>query len=162
MVVTRQHINSRRRPPKEIRWHLSPITAGTAPNDSELRAPAPRKSSARRTRSPHFARGGNDTLTNIGGIYLLRYEPRDLIQHILPAADPRQAALAALPASGNYPVAYRVNLRQAQGYFLSQAVQMRDKDTILMTDASGVELTKLLNIARGFTGIYYDLKRTTP
>ncbi|MBV9757069.1 MAG: hypothetical protein JO047_08450, partial [Alphaproteobacteria bacterium] len=102
-----------------------------------------------------------DSLTNIGGIYLLRYEPRDLIQRILPPNDPRQADVAALPEAGNYPVAYHVNLRQAQGYFLSQAVQMRDKDTILMTNAGATELIKLLGTARGFTGIYYDLKRTT-
>ena len=105
--------------------------------------------------------GGADSLTNIGGIYLLRYEPRDLIQRILPPNDPRQADVAALPEAGNYPVAYHVNLRQAQGYFLSQAVQMRDKDTILMTNAGATELIKLLGTARGFTGIYYDLKRTT-
>jgi polysaccharide export outer membrane protein len=105
--------------------------------------------------------GGNDNLTDMGGIYLLRYEPTDLIRRILPPEDPRQADVATLPAGGNYPVAYRVDLHQAQGYFLSQAVQMRDKDTILMTDASAVELNKLLGITRGFTGIYYDLKKTT-
>ena len=104
--------------------------------------------------------GGNDNVANIGGIYLMRYEPRDLILNILPPGDPRHAAAAALAPTGNYPVAYRVSLRQAQGYFLSQAVQMRDKDTVLITDAEGAELAKLLNIVRGFTGIYFDLKRT--
>ena len=107
------------------------------------------------------AGGGVDSLANIGGIYLLRYEPRDLIQRILPLADPQQAYAAALPASGNYPVAYHVNLRQAQGYFLSQAVQMRDKDAILMTNASAVELTKLLAIGHGFGEIYFDIKKNS-
>ncbi|MBV8095074.1 MAG: polysaccharide export protein [Acetobacteraceae bacterium] len=104
--------------------------------------------------------GGTDNITDIGAIYLMRYEPRDLIRQILPPGDPRQASADALSPDGNYPVAYHVNLREAQGYFLSQAVQMRDKDTLLMTDAQGTELAKLLNIARGFTGIYFDLKRT--
>lgn len=105
--------------------------------------------------------GGVDNLTNIGGIYLMRYEPRDLIRRILPPDDPRQADVAALPTGGNYPVAFHVNLRQAQGYFLSQAVQMRDKDAILMTNAAATELTKLLGIARSVSGIYYDLKKTS-
>jgi polysaccharide biosynthesis/export protein len=103
--------------------------------------------------------GANDIISNIGGIYLFRYEPKELIRRILPPNDPRQADLAALPADGHHPVAYHVNLRQAQGYFLSQAVQMRDKDTILVTDAAAVELQKMLGIARNISGIYYDLNK---
>jgi polysaccharide export outer membrane protein len=103
--------------------------------------------------------GGNDIISNIGGIYLFRYEPKELIRGILPPNDPRQADLAALPANGYYPVAYHVNLRQAQGYFLSQAVQMRDKDTILVTNAASVELQKMLGIARSISGIYFDLSK---
>lgn len=105
--------------------------------------------------------GANDVLSNIGGIYVFRYEPKELIRRILPPNDPRQADLAALPAGGYFPVAYHANLRQAQGYFLSQAVQMRDKDTILVTNAAAVELQKMLGIARNISGIYYDLKRTS-
>jgi polysaccharide export outer membrane protein len=99
--------------------------------------------------------GGADSLTNIGGIYLLRYEPRGLIQRILPPDDPRQADLAHLAPNGNYPVAFHVNLRHAQDYFLAEAVRMRNKDTILMTNAGATELTKLLGILRGFTGVYF-------
>jgi polysaccharide export outer membrane protein len=107
------------------------------------------------------AGGGNDDLTNISGIYLLRYEPREVIRRILPPQDPRQADVAAWAAVGNYPVAYRVSLREAQGYFLSQAVQIRDKDTILMTNADMVDVNKLLFTARGFTGIFFDLSKKT-
>lgn len=106
--------------------------------------------------------GGTELFSNPGGIYLLRYEPKELIRRILPPDDPRQADLAALPADGHFPVAYRVNLKQAQGYFLSQAVPVRDKDTILVTDAVGAQLQKILGIVRNITGIYFDLKRSAP
>jgi polysaccharide export outer membrane protein len=107
------------------------------------------------------AGGSTDNLSNIGGIYLLRYEPKELVGRILSPNDPRRSDLPTLAAEGRYPVAYHVNLRQAQGYFLSQAVQMRDKDTILITNADTTELQKILAIVRNITGIYFDLKRST-
>jgi len=103
------------------------------------------------------AGGGNDNLTDIGAIYLFRYEPREVIRRVLPPSDPKQAVAAALPAAGNYPIAYHVNLRGAQGYFLSQAVQVHDKDTILLTDASMVEVNKVLSTAHTISEIYFDL-----
>jgi len=106
--------------------------------------------------------GGSSELSgNVGGIYLFRFEPKGLIRHLLPPNDPRQTDLEPLPAEGEFPVAYHVNLRQAQGYFLSQAVQMRDKDTVLITDAVGAPLAKLLGIARNISGIYFDLRAKT-
>lgn len=106
--------------------------------------------------------GGTELFSNLAGIYLLRYEPKELIGRMLAPGDPRQADLGALPADGHFPVAYRVNLKQAQGYFLSQAVPMRDKDTLLVTNAAGAQLQKVLGIVRNITGIYFDLKRSAP
>jgi polysaccharide export outer membrane protein len=57
------------------------------------------------------------------------------------------------------PILYRVDFRAAAGYFLSQDIEMRDKDVVLLTNAEGTQLQKLLTAVRGFTGIAYDLAR---
>jgi len=57
------------------------------------------------------------------------------------------------------PILYRISMRDAEGYFLAQAVQMRDKDVVLVTNAETTQLLKLIGVVRGFTGIAYDLSR---
>jgi hypothetical protein len=52
-------------------------------------------------------------------------------------------------------------LRDAEGYFLSQSIQMRDKDVLLIANAEATQIQKMLNLVRGVTGIAYDLKRNT-
>jgi polysaccharide biosynthesis/export protein len=59
------------------------------------------------------------------------------------------------------PILYRIGLRGAEGYFFAQAVQMRDKDVILVTNAETTQILKLLAVVRGFTGIAYDLGRAS-
>lgn len=104
------------------------------------------------------ARSGGpiDTIGNPGGIYLFRFEPWFIAKDIV--SDP-----AALKVNGEYPpftpILYRLGLRDAEGYFLAQAVQLRDKDVILVTNAETTQLQKLLSVVRGFTGIAYDLGR---
>jgi polysaccharide biosynthesis/export protein len=103
--------------------------------------------------------GPNDLVADVGDIYLLRWESRTLVESILTTDDQRRKALELAPPAQPIPVAYHLDLRRGGGYFLAQAVQMRDKDVILVTNADAVELQKLLGIVRGFTGIFYDLKR---
>ncbi len=50
------------------------------------------------------------------------------------------------------PVAYRLDLSGASGYFVSQSVQLRDKDIILVTNAESVSFSKLVQIMRGWPG----------
>jgi polysaccharide biosynthesis/export protein len=107
------------------------------------------------------AGGGNDNVTNISGIYLLRYEPRGVIQRILPPEPARQPEVARWLDVDYYPVAYHVNLREARGYFLSQTVQIRNKDLILMTDADLVAVNKVLNTAHTISEIYFDIVAPT-
>ena len=44
------------------------------------------------------------------------------------------------------PTIYRVNMRQGQGLFLAQKMEMRDRDVIYVSNADQVELTKFLNL----------------
>ena len=62
------------------------------------------------------------------------------------------------PERTTAPVAYRLNLRDASGYFISQSVELRDKDIVLVTNAESVSFSKLVQIMRGVAGIYYDFR----
>jgi len=105
------------------------------------------------------AGGPSDTLANIQNVYLLRYETKGLVDELSPATASHPADAGA--PTGRLPVAYHLNLRHGGGYFLAQAVQIRDKDVILMTDANADQLGKIFVLLRGATGIYYDLKSVT-
>ena len=115
------------------------------------------------------AGGGNDAVANVGEIFLMRFEPKALVRSLLPAGDPRLRTVDALDAADGtrggsggrhdaVPVIYHLDLRAASGYFLGQSVQMRDKDTVLITNADAVELSKAVQIMRGIAGIYYDFR----
>ena len=109
------------------------------------------------------AGGPIDTIGDPAGIYLFRYEPAAVAQQILGQA----AAVSALASAGAaahaaqdfVPILYRINFRTAGGYFLSQDVAMQDKDVVLVTNAEGTQVQKLMASIRGVTGIAYDLSR---
>ena len=98
------------------------------------------------------AGGPIDQIGNPGGIYLFRFEPwfvaKDLVDRKFEGEPPPFV-----------PILYRISMRGAQGYFLAQAVQMRDKDVVLVTNSEATQLQKALAIVRSFTGIAYDLGR---
>lgn len=101
-----------------------------------------------------IARAGGpiDTIGNPGGIYLFRFEPWFIAKDIV-------AVKHEGPPPEYVPVLYRFGMRDAQGLFLAQAVQIRDKDVILIANAETTQVQKLLTLVRGFTGIAYDLGR---
>lgn len=102
------------------------------------------------------AGGPIDTVGNPSGVYLFRFEPWFIARSVL---DPETvAAMGSIPPQF-VPILYHIDMRDARGYFLAQAVEMRDKDVVLVTNAETVQLQKLLATIRGFTGIAYDLKR---
>lgn len=102
------------------------------------------------------AGGPIDQIGDPGGIYLFRFEPWFIAKDVLPAE--ALPPLAAHPPEF-VPILYKIDMRAADGYFLTQAVQMRDKDVVLVTNAPTVQLNKLMLSVRGFTGIASDLKR---
>jgi polysaccharide biosynthesis/export protein len=102
------------------------------------------------------AGGPIDSVGDPSGIYLFRFEPWFIAKDVL---DPGQLNSFGSPPPKFVPVLYHIDMRDAGGYFLSQAIQMRDKDVVLITNAEATQLQKLLGVARGFTGIAYDLKR---
>jgi polysaccharide export outer membrane protein len=108
------------------------------------------------------AGGGIDAASNMGGIYLFRYEPTDFAHTVL-SADPRAVdmtfARAGATTGPAVPVMYRIDLRQAEGYFLARQLMMRDKDIVVITTAEATQIQKFLTVLRGVTGLYFDLSR---
>ena len=107
------------------------------------------------------AGGGNDAIADVGQIYLMRFEAPALLRGLLPAGDARLKGLDPKvldPKAALVPVVYHLDLRAAAGYFVSQAVEMRDRDTVLIANAQTVELSKAVQIMRGIAGIYYDFR----
>jgi polysaccharide export outer membrane protein len=102
------------------------------------------------------AGGPIDSIGDPSGVYVFRFEPYQLAERL---AGGDVSAYAVDGSKGFIPVLYQVNMRDADGYFLAQSFQVRDKDVVLITNAGGAQLLKVLQVIRGFTGIAYDLKR---
>lgn len=105
-----------------------------------------------------IARAGGpiDTIGDPSGIYLFRFEPWPVAKEVL---GPSITDIGGPDAPRFFPILYRVGLTNAEGFFISQSIQMRDKDIILVTNAEATQLQKLMTLVRGFTGIAFDLSR---
>jgi polysaccharide biosynthesis/export protein len=114
--------------------------------------------SERVTLAEAIARAGGpiDNIGDPGGIYLFRFEPWSIAKEILKA---NNIDLGSGPPPDVVPILYQIGLREAEGYFYAQAVQMRDKDIVLITNAEATQLQKLLVLARGVSGIAYEVQR---
>lgn len=112
------------------------------------------------------AGGGVDALSNMAGIYLFRNEPADFARTIL-SADSRAIDVtyvkggSGIESGRPVPIMYRIDLKQAEGYFLAQQLAMRDKDIVVITTAEATQIQKFLTVLRGVTGLYYDLTRSS-
>ncbi len=90
------------------------------------------------------------------GTYLIRVEPAQTARAVVAASNP--ANLSKLDPSAPYErILYKIDLGEPGGYFYAQNIQIRDKDIVLVTNATGAQLSKFFQIARGATGIIYDL-----
>jgi polysaccharide biosynthesis/export protein len=113
-----------------------------------------------------IARAGGpiDTVGDPSGIYLFRFEPWPLAKDLLQIANVDVKDLKDFKDGAHpefVPVLYQLGLSNAEGYFYAQAIQMRDKDVVLVTNAEATQLQKLLNLARGVSGIAYDVWRVS-
>lgn len=107
------------------------------------------------------AGGSADTIGNIAGVYVFRYEPADKARMILSADHDAVVAAAPPPSSADRftPIMYKMNLSEPEGYFAAQAMLIRNRDLILVTNAEGTQLLKAFALARGATGMFYDVSR---
>lgn len=114
-----------------------------------------------------LARAGGliDTVGNPSGVYVLRTEPEALACEIVRASGAsafnpeRGGPVDPAQIRGPTRFLYRVDLSVADGYFKAQRFMLQDKDIVLVSNAEGTQLLKLLAIARGISGIGFDLAR---
>ena len=94
-----------------------------------------------------IARAGGllDLRSDPDGVFLLRFEPPSTVAALVPGRpiDKRERLI---------PVVYRLTLRDPKGYFLARSFKMRDKDVLYVSNASGAELQKFLNLASTIVG----------
>jgi polysaccharide export outer membrane protein len=98
-----------------------------------------------------IARAGGpiENTGDVGGIYLFRFEPLAVAQQVVAASGGKPLP----PDSGPIPVAYRLDLRNADQFFLAKAIEVHDKDLILVADASAVPFTKIISAVRGANAV---------
>jgi polysaccharide export outer membrane protein len=103
-----------------------------------------------------------DSRADPAGVFLLRFEPVGLVRQLSPE---RQ-----LPVSGDLvPVIYKLNLREAQSFFLARAFAMKDKDILYVSNAPSDPLRKFLGMVGQLTApvaagaaVYYNVNRANP
>lgn len=91
------------------------------------------------------AGGLMDTRADPAGVFVFRYERPDILRRLRSES----------PVLGQYakpPVIYRLNLKSADGYFLAQKFQMRDRDLVFIANADGTQLQKFLNLVGAVLG----------
>jgi len=83
------------------------------------------------------AGGLEERLADPTGVFLLRFEPINLVRELVPGRP--------LPSEGNFiPVVYRLNMGSPNAYFLGRAFQVKDKDILYVATAPAVPVTKFL------------------
>ncbi|MFM1988724.1 MAG: hypothetical protein RJA99_1681 [Pseudomonadota bacterium] len=90
------------------------------------------------------AGGMNDARSDPKGVFVFRFEPSDALEW------PTQPVRAT--PEGRVPVVYRINLANAESFFVMQSFRMRDRDVMYVSNAPAVELQKFLNLV--FTVTY--------
>lgn len=87
-----------------------------------------------------IARAGGflDETADPTGVFLLRFEPVELVKQLSPGFTGAQGSVV--------PVVYRFNMRETKSFFLARAFQMRDKDILYVSAAPLVPVRKFLNM----------------
>ena len=93
-----------------------------------------------------------DNQADPSGVFLFRHEYARVADQLEPHS--------ATAARGKVPVIYRLNLREANGYFRAQNFHMRDKDIILVAEADATQMLKFFTLVSGVTGIVGNLRST--
>lgn len=94
------------------------------------------------------AGGLNDNLADPASVFVYRGEPREVAE---------QLGVDCSRFTGPVvPIIFNLNLRDPAGYFLATKFQMRNKDVILMSNATSVEASKLMTYLRLITATVND------
>jgi polysaccharide export outer membrane protein len=91
------------------------------------------------------AGGLQDFRSDPGGVFVFRYEPSTLVQMIRP-----DSVLAS--SETRVPVAYRLDLRNPESFFLAQRFPIMNRDVIYVSSAPFTDLQKALGLMNSVSG----------
>ena len=80
-----------------------------------------------------------------GGVFVFRYEPSSLVRMIRP-----DSSLASTEPT--VPVAYRLDLRNPEGFFLAQRFPIMNRDVIYVSSAPFTDMQKVIGIMNSVSG----------
>jgi polysaccharide export outer membrane protein len=99
------------------------------------------------TLSEALAKAGGllDYRSDPSGVFVFRYEPSSLVQRIRP-----DSSLAT--AGPTVPVIYRLDLRNAEGFFLAQRFPILNRDVVYVSSAPLTDMQKVLGLMGTVSG----------
>lgn len=86
-----------------------------------------------------------DQRADPGAIFVMRYEPEELVRRL-------GQPVAARPLSGQSPIVYRLDLADAKSYLFAKQFAVQDKDIIFVAEAKTVPITRALQALALITG----------
>jgi polysaccharide biosynthesis/export protein len=99
--------------------------------------------------------GLRDDRADANGVFLFRYEDAALVRALKPELAEKISGKRAVP------LVYKLSLRDPKGFFLSQYVEMRDKDILYVSNHPTAELGKFLQIIAPLISNYSTVSRLT-
>ncbi|CTQ53979.1 polysaccharide export protein Wza [Roseibium album] len=99
--------------------------------------------------------GLRDERADANGVFLFRYEDAALVRALRPELSEKISGNRAVP------LVYKLSLRDPKGFFLSQYMEMRDKDILYVSNHPTAELGKFLQIIAPLISNYSTVYRLT-
>ncbi|KMO29324.1 sugar transporter [Methylobacterium variabile] len=84
------------------------------------------------------AGGLRDFQADPAGVFVFRFEPASVVRRLHPASP--------LLSANFVPVVYRINMRDPNSLFVSQAFRMRNRDLVYVSNAPFTEVQKVLSV----------------
>lgn len=90
------------------------------------------------------AGGLQDARADATGVFVFRYEDPKILDTLNISYNKMRL--------GKVPTIYRINMKHAKSYFYAQSFHLRDKDSVFVSNATSVEVGKLLRLLSQATG----------
>ncbi|TLP42394.1 polysaccharide export protein [Cohaesibacter sp. CAU 1516] len=90
------------------------------------------------------AGGLQDARADATGVFVFRYEDPAILDSLNISYNKMRL--------GKVPTIYRINMKHAKSYFYAQSFHLRDKDSVFVSNARSVEISKVLRLLSQATG----------
>lgn len=100
-----------------------------------------------------------DALALAGGLQTDRADAASVLLFRFETSEAAAAlGLSQAPTPRGVPVVYRLNLREAEGFFTAAAFEVRPDDVVYAPSASTAELRKFFEFVQSITRVVYDIQ----